>query len=146
MEITVKDKTTAAILAFFLGGIGVHKFYLNQTGAGVIYLLFCWTGFPALIAFAEFIYFLVMSPAEFDRRYNQQMLPYQQPIAQLPAPQQMAQNITVNIPTQGDQPLATGSGQQDIVARLERLNELRLSGVLEEHEFQAQKRRLLETV
>ena len=26
----MKDKTTAAILAFFLGGLGAHKFYLGK--------------------------------------------------------------------------------------------------------------------
>ena len=34
----MKDKTTAAILAFFLGGFGVHKFYLGESGLGIIYL------------------------------------------------------------------------------------------------------------
>lgn len=35
-----KNKTTAGLLALFLGGLGVHKFYLGQTLAGVLYLLF----------------------------------------------------------------------------------------------------------
>ncbi|HEX2573335.1 MAG TPA: TM2 domain-containing protein, partial [Polyangia bacterium] len=43
----MKDKNTAAILAFTLGGIGVHRFYLGQTGMGIVYLLFCWTFIPA---------------------------------------------------------------------------------------------------
>ena len=29
-----KSKTTAALLAFFLGGIGAHNFYRGQTGRG----------------------------------------------------------------------------------------------------------------
>ncbi|MGM9508565.1 TM2 domain-containing protein [Larkinella sp. GY13] len=37
----MKSKSTAALLAFFLGGLGIHKFYLRQTGWGVAYLLFC---------------------------------------------------------------------------------------------------------
>ena len=48
-----KSTSTALLLALFLGGIGVHKFYMGQTGAGIIYLLFCWTGIPALIALFE---------------------------------------------------------------------------------------------
>ncbi len=36
----VKDRTVAVVLAFFLGGFGVHKFYLGNNLAGVLYLLF----------------------------------------------------------------------------------------------------------
>lgn len=49
------SKLAYCLLAFFLGGIGIHKFYAGKTGAGVVYLLFCWTGIPAIIAFIEFI-------------------------------------------------------------------------------------------
>lgn len=48
-----KNPTTAVVFALFLGGIGIHKFYLNKVGAGIAYLLFCWTYIPALIAFIE---------------------------------------------------------------------------------------------
>ena len=34
-----KSKVTAAILAFFLGGFGIHNFYLGKTGRGVAQLL-----------------------------------------------------------------------------------------------------------
>jgi TM2 domain-containing membrane protein YozV len=49
------NKVIYCILAFFLGGIGIHKFYAGKIGAGILYILFCWTGIPALIAFIEFI-------------------------------------------------------------------------------------------
>ena len=65
-----KNKFIAAILAFFLGGFGVHHFYLGNPGLGVLYLLFCWTLIPAIIAFIEFIVFLVMPERDFDARYN----------------------------------------------------------------------------
>lgn len=65
-----KSKVVAAILAFLLGGFGIHKFYLNQIGMGIIYLLFCWTFIPAIIAFIEFIILLLMSDAEFNRKYG----------------------------------------------------------------------------
>ncbi len=51
----VVSKVVYCILAFFLGGIGVHKFYAGRTGAGITFLLFCWTGIPAIIAFIDFI-------------------------------------------------------------------------------------------
>ncbi len=47
----MKSKSTAALLAFFLGGLGIHRFYLGQNGVGILYLLFCWTFIPAFIAF-----------------------------------------------------------------------------------------------
>lgn len=66
---TTRSKTTAALLAFFLGGIGVHKFYLGQGGLGVVYLLFCWTFIPAIVAFIEFLVLLGMSERDFATRY-----------------------------------------------------------------------------
>jgi len=65
-----KTKTTAGILALLLGGIGVHKFYLGQTGLGILYLLFCWTFIPAIVAFVEGIIYLSMSDADFNAKYN----------------------------------------------------------------------------
>ncbi|MEL7063027.1 MAG: NINE protein [Bacteroidota bacterium] len=35
----MKSKTTAYLLWFFLGGLGIHKFYLGKAGAGILYLL-----------------------------------------------------------------------------------------------------------
>ena len=61
---------TAALLAFFLGGLGVHHFYLGNTLLGVLYLLFCWTFIPAIIAFIEFVVFLCMSDAKFAAKYG----------------------------------------------------------------------------
>lgn len=66
----MKSKSTAAVLAFFLGGLGVHRFYLNQTGLGFLYLLFCWTLIPSIIAFLDFIIFLTMSEESFNKKYN----------------------------------------------------------------------------
>ena len=66
----VKSKIVAALLAFFLGGLGVHKFYLGQAGMGIVYILFCWTGIPAFIAFFEFIILLCTSDENFSRKYR----------------------------------------------------------------------------
>lgn len=65
-----KSKLAAALFAIFLGGIGVHKFYLGRIGWGVVYLLFCWTGVPAIVGLIEGIMLLVMSDAEFNRKYG----------------------------------------------------------------------------
>lgn len=65
-----KSRIAAALLAFFFGWIGIHKFYLGQVGLGFLYLIFCWTGIPAFIAFIEFIIYLCMSDETFDEKYN----------------------------------------------------------------------------
>lgn len=49
------NKVVYCLLAFFLGGIGVHKFYAGKIGTGILFILFSWTFIPAIIAFIEFI-------------------------------------------------------------------------------------------
>lgn len=41
MAITMKNKTTALLLSFFLGGFGVDRFYLGYTGLGIVKLITC---------------------------------------------------------------------------------------------------------
>ncbi len=66
----MKNKTIAAVLAFTFGIFGVHRFYLGQTGRGMLYALFFWTGIPALIGLIDAILFLAMDNDEFDHKYN----------------------------------------------------------------------------
>lgn len=66
----LKSRVTAAILAFLLGGLGFHKFYLGQTGWGLLYLVFCWTLIPSVVAFIEGIIYLMSSDAAFKRKYG----------------------------------------------------------------------------
>lgn len=65
-----KNKVVAALLAIFLGGIGAHKFYLQQIGLGVIYLLFSWTGIPLIVGIIEGLIYLGMSDSDFSARYD----------------------------------------------------------------------------
>ena len=66
----IKSKIAAGLLALFLGGIGIHKFYLGKVGLGVVYILFCWTFIPALIAFIEGIILLTSSDHNFQMKYR----------------------------------------------------------------------------
>ena len=34
-----KSKAVAALLAFFLGGFGIHRFYLGKVGSGITMLI-----------------------------------------------------------------------------------------------------------
>ena len=167
----MKNKTTAIILAFFLGGIGVHKFYLGSTGAGVLYLLFCWTGIPSLIAFVEMIMLAVMSDVEFNIKYNLynmlaaghqvqnvvvQMPPqqgYQQGYQQgaySPAQPQYPAMAQAPAPPQVQAagypptgPMPAAAPNRDVAEQLKDLNNLRITGAISEEEFEQQKQRIL---
>lgn len=65
-----KSRITAGLLALFLGGFGIHRFYLGQPVLGILYLLFFWTFIPAMVAFVEALVFFFSSDAAFDAKYN----------------------------------------------------------------------------
>lgn len=65
-----KNKIVAGLLAIFLGGLGIHKFYLNKGVSGVLYILFCWTYIPSIIGFIEGIIYLLMDEKAFNKKYN----------------------------------------------------------------------------
>jgi TM2 domain-containing membrane protein YozV len=61
-------RITAALLAFFLGGWGVHKFYLGYNTAGIIYLLTC--GLCGVGQLIDFILYLTKSDEDFIETYQ----------------------------------------------------------------------------
>ncbi|WP_434778156.1 TM2 domain-containing protein [Neisseria sp. Ec49-e6-T10] len=65
-----KNKLAAALLAFFLGSFGLHKFYLGKPIQGLLYLLFCWTFIPGVISFIESIIYLCTSDENFAKKYG----------------------------------------------------------------------------
>nr|MBA2817738.1 TM2 domain protein [Candidatus Pantoea persica] len=60
----------ALLFACFLGGLGIHKFYLGKAGQGIFYILFCWTFIPSVIVFIEFILYLCSSDEDFVLKYG----------------------------------------------------------------------------
>lgn len=64
-----KSKVVAGVLALFLGGFGIHRFYLGQWW-GLFYLLFFWTFIPAIIALIEAIVFFCANESEWERKYG----------------------------------------------------------------------------
>lgn len=133
----MKDKTSAALLAFFLGGFGAHKFYLGQTGAGVVYLLFCWTFIPAFVAFIEFILLLTMSEEAFNLRFNHYGGATQHIIIQHAPPGSAAFHAASTLPG------GAASPPPSVADELKKLHDLHIAGVLTKEEFIAHKQRLL---
>lgn len=68
----MKDKIVTLIICFFLGGLGIHQFYLGNNVKGILYLLFSWTFIPVILAFIDFIVIALMSSNAFNRKYNPQ--------------------------------------------------------------------------
>ncbi len=66
-----RNRLAAALFAIFLGGLGVHKFYLGRIGWGLIYLCLCWSFIPSLLGFIEGIVYLTMGDEAFAQKYGQ---------------------------------------------------------------------------
>jgi cytochrome c553 len=60
-----RDEVVGILLALFLGGFGVHHFYLRRTGLGILYLCFSWTPFPWVLGFIE-CFFMPARVREFN--------------------------------------------------------------------------------
>ncbi|MBD8545578.1 TM2 domain-containing protein [Sphingomonas sp. CFBP 8760] len=69
-----RNKYVAAVIAFLLGSLGIHRFYLGRTGSGIAMLVLTCTVVGLLItgpwAFIDMIRYLVMSEDEFAARYR----------------------------------------------------------------------------
>lgn len=66
----MRNRLVASLLALFLGGLGIHKFYLGRIAWGVVYLVFCWTGIPSVVGFLEGVILISQSDVVFNRKYN----------------------------------------------------------------------------
>lgn len=128
----MKSKSTTVILAFFLGGLGIHRFYLGQTGLGIAYLLFSWTLIPGLIAFIDFIGFLCMSDEKFNRKYNSP-----KEVAVLTTPTNNVNTVAINMA--GPVGSSTITSSDEIV----KLYGLKEKGIITQEEFELKKKTIL---
>lgn len=68
-----RNRIVAALIAFFIGPLGIHRFYLGRKGSGITMLVLSMTviGLIATVpwAFIDMIRYLVMSDEEFAARY-----------------------------------------------------------------------------
>lgn len=64
----MKEKSTATLFAIFLGSLGIHRFYLNDVGMGVLFLLTA--GLCGIGTIIDIVRLVTMTEAEFNQRYN----------------------------------------------------------------------------
>ncbi len=74
-----KSRVTAGLLGIFLGGLGIHKFYLGYNRAGIVMILVSFVGglltwgvaamAAGAVGLIEGIVYLTKSDAEFERIY-----------------------------------------------------------------------------
>jgi len=65
----MKNKNTAWLLALFLWGLWVHRFYLWKNISWVFYILFCFTFIPMIIWIIEAFYLWGISEEKFKKEY-----------------------------------------------------------------------------
>jgi TM2 domain-containing membrane protein YozV len=70
---TDRNKLVAALIAFFIGPLGIHRFYLGRTGTGILMLVLSITVVGLMLtipwALIDMVRYLVMSDDEFASRY-----------------------------------------------------------------------------
>lgn len=70
MQPTSGKKIPAALLAILLGWLGIHKFYLGRTTAGIIQIVLSFVcGIGGLIGIVEGVIYLLKTDEDFDREY-----------------------------------------------------------------------------
>ena len=96
-----RDEVVGILLALFLGGFGIHHFYLRRTGLGILYLCFSWTPIPWILGFIECFFmpgrvreFNAIQAAGIAAALGIPMPGWGQPGQPI--------NVTVNMPSSGD--------------------------------------------
>ena len=68
-----RNKFVAALIAFLVGPLGIHRFYLGRTGSGIAMVILSCTIIGLLLTipwgFIDMIRYLIMSDREFAERY-----------------------------------------------------------------------------
>lgn len=118
----MRNRLVALILTFFAGAFGIHKFYLGENFAGIMYFLFSWTLIPTVLAFFEFLGLAFMSDEAFNRKFNG--------VAAAPV-----------------LPIKTcKESSKEIAATLGELKKLYDNGVITAEEYEVKRRKLLDSI
>jgi TM2 domain-containing membrane protein YozV len=148
----MRNKTTAALLAFFLGGFGGQYFYLGRVGAGIACILFCWTFIPCIIAFYHFIKFLIMSEDKFNLEYNTEYVTAVSNAQLAASMKQVTQQLASTTQMQSNPQAVTRAtvsaasaltSKATITDELDRLFQLKEKGALTEEEYIVRKAKIL---
>jgi hypothetical protein len=123
----MKQRAVAILLCFFLGGFGVHKFYLGKNIQGIIYLIFSWTFIPSIIAFFDFFGLCFMSDRDFNIRFN-----YADPNLL-----HQSASYPVKLPT---------TSTKDPTATLYELKQLYEDGIITAEEYEVKRRKMLDNI
>ncbi|AFY95822.1 NINE protein [Chamaesiphon minutus] len=123
----MRNRTAAILICFFGGYFGIHKFYLGQTFQGVLYLLFCWAGIPAIFAFFDFFVLCFMPDREFDARFN------------YAAPNTLDRGMSY--------PVAPASkSSKEATSTLYELKKLYEDGIITAEEYEVKRRKMLDDI
>lgn len=91
-----RSRIVAAILAFFVGGFGIHRVYLGQYWRALLFFVFSVTFIPSFFGIVDAIRYLAMGEEEFDRRYNPDL--YHRRLADEAAYARLMNNGSVDAP------------------------------------------------
>lgn len=58
------NKTLYVLCALILGGVGIHKFYADKVGQGVLHLVFFWTLIPTIVSIIHGIIIIFTTKAD----------------------------------------------------------------------------------
>jgi TM2 domain-containing membrane protein YozV len=63
------SRVTCGIVAILIGGLGIHKFMMGNSTAGIIQIVLCCLGVGGIIGLIEGIIYLTKTDEEFYQTY-----------------------------------------------------------------------------
>ncbi|WPF87797.1 NINE protein [Cyanobacterium aponinum AL20118] len=112
-----ETKIYSGCTCIFCGRFWVHKFYLGNNFAGILYLLLFWTFIPSILAIFDFLGLLLMSEQAFNAKYNLQEV------------------NKLNL---------LQSSQNDNIDKLKKIKELYDQGIITAEEYEEKRRKFLD--